>query len=495
MFESAELGHKLSKEAYAQIEPQLRTDLLNAQFELLDVRDFATVILINGVDGAGRGETVNLLNAWMDPRHIEVHAFDQPTDEARERPFMWRFWRALPPKGKIGILFGNWYSDAIGERSNRRIKKAQLDQRLSEFNRFEAMLAAEGVLLIKLWFHLSQDGQKKRLKALEANPATRWRVRDADWELYEQYGRYREVAEHVLRRTSTGLAPWVIVDGSDPQYRAVFVGRTLLDQLQHRIELARKGFRARQMAAPLLPAQDSRNLLNALVLDQPLDKKEYERELERLQGRLALAVRGEAFAKRSLVLVFEGMDAAGKGGAIRRVTAALDTRQYHVVPIAAPTDEESAQPYLWRFWRRLPRRGKLTLFDRSWYGRVLVERVEGFCSEADWMRAYAEINDFEDQLVSAGTIVVKFWLSVSDAEQLRRFHAREEEAFKRYKITPDDWRNREKWPLYEPAICDMIDRTSTENAAWTLVEADNKYYARVKILRVLVDKLESALKS
>ncbi|WP_374244305.1 polyphosphate:AMP phosphotransferase [Zoogloea sp.] len=494
MFESAELGHTLSKEEYAAIEPQLRTDLLGAQLDLLEHKDFATVILINGIDGAGRGETVNLLNEWMDPRHIEVHAFDQPTDEERQRPFLWRFWRALPAKGKIGILFGNWYSEPIAERSFGRIKKARLDQRLSEFNRFEAMLAAEGVLLVKFWFHLSRAGQKKRLKALEANPDTRWRVREADWEIYEHYDRYREVAEHVLRRTSTGIAPWVIVDGSDPQYRAVHVGRTLLDGLQRRIAHVRKGFRQRQTAAPLVAAPDARNLLNALVLDQPMDKKDYERQLEKLQGRLALAVRSEAFARRSLVLVFEGMDAAGKGGAIRRVTAALDTRQYHVVPIAAPSDEERAQPYLWRFWRRLPRQGKAAIFDRSWYGRVLVERVEGFCSEADWMRAYAEINDFEDQLVSAGAIVVKFWLSVSDAEQLRRFKAREEEAFKRYKITPDDWRNREKWPQYAPAVCDMIDRTSTENAAWTLVEADNKYYARVKILRVLVDKLESALK-
>jgi polyphosphate kinase 2 (PPK2 family) len=187
------------------------------------------------------------------------------------------------------------------------------------------------------------------------------------------------------------------------------------------------------------------------------------------------------------------MDAAGKGGAIRRITEALDTRQYQVIPIAAPTDEEAAQPYLWRFWRRLPQRGKVAIFDRSWYGRVLVERVEGFCSEADWMRAYAEINDFEDQLVSAGAVVVKFWLSVSQDEQLARFKARESETFKRYKITPDDWRNREKWPLYEPAVCDMIDRTSTSNALWTLVEADNKYFARVKILRTLVDKLEAVL--
>ncbi len=494
MFESAELGHTLSKEAYAEIEPQLRTDLLGAQFELLESKACAVVILINGIDGAGRGETVNLLNEWMDPRHIEVHAFDRPTDEERERPFLWRFWRALPAKGKIGVLFGNWYSDPIHDRSQGHIKKAHLDQRLSEFNRFEAMLAAEGVVLVKFWFHLSRQGQKKRLKALEANPDTRWRVREADWAFYEQYDDYRQVAEHVLRRTSTGVAPWVIVDGSDPQYRAVHVGRILLERLQRRLEHVRKGFRARQTAAPLLAAADERNLLNALVLNQPMDKKEYDRQLEKLQGRLALAVRSEAFAGRSLVLVFEGMDAAGKGGAIRRVTEALDTRQYHVVPIAAPSDEERAQPYLWRFWRRLPRRGKVAIFDRSWYGRVLVERVEGFCSEADWMRAYAEINDFEDQLVSAGAIVVKFWLSVSDAEQLRRFKARETEAFKRYKITPEDGRNRDKWPLYEPAVCDMIDRTSTENAGWTLVEADNKYYARVKILRALVDKLESALK-
>lgn len=493
MFESAELGHRLSKADYDAVEPQLRTDLLEVQFELLEQKGFAAVILINGIDGAGRGETVNLLNEWMDPRHIEVHTFDKPTDEERERPFLWRFWRALPPKGKIGVLFGNWYSEAIGDRAFGRIKKARLDQQLAEFNRFEAMLAAEGVLLLKFWFHLSKQAQKKRLKALEANPDTRWRVRDSDWQVYEEYERYKDVAEHVLRQTSTGIAPWVIVDGSDPQYRAVQVGRTLLEGLRRRCEHVARGFRTRQTAAPLASAVDERNLLNAMVLNQPLDKKDYDKQLEKLQGRLALAVRSEAFASRSLVLVFEGMDAAGKGGAIRRVTQALDTRQYHVTPIAAPSDEERAQPYLWRFWRHLPRRGRVAIFDRSWYGRVLVERVEGFCSEPDWMRAYAEINDFEDQLVSAGVIVVKFWLSISDEEQLRRFKAREEQAFKRYKITDEDWRNREKWPLYEPAVCDMIDRTSTENAGWTLVEADNKYYARVKVLQTLVDKLEVAL--
>ena len=291
MFESAELGHKLSKAEYAEIEPVLRTELLENQLDLLDKKDFAAVVLINGIDGAGRGETVNLLNEWMDPRHIEVHAFDRPTDEERERPFLWRFWRALPPRGKIGILFNNWYSEPLGDRAFGRIKKARLDQRLSEFNRFEAMLAAEGVVLVKFWFHLSRDGQKKRLKALEANPATRWRVRASDRLVYDHYDRYRATAEHVLRRTSTAHSPWVIVDGSDPQYRAVFVGRTLLHRLQAHLEHVRKGYRARLVSAPLVAAADRRTLLNALALDQPMERKAYEAQREALQGRLSLALR------------------------------------------------------------------------------------------------------------------------------------------------------------------------------------------------------------
>lgn len=212
-----------------------------------------------------------------------------------------------------------------------------------------------------------------------------------------------------------------------------------------------------------------------------------------MQGRLDTLVRDARFAKRSLVVVFEGMDAAGKGGAIRRVTAALDVRRYQVVPIAAPTDEELAQPYLWRFWRRMPGHGRVVIFDRSWYGRVLVERVEGLCAPADWMRAYAEINDFEEQLIENGTVVVKFWLAIDPEEQLRRFRERETDPLKRYKITPEDWRNREKWPQYELAVGDMIERTSTEIAPWTLVEANNKYYARVKVLHTLCERMEASL--
>ncbi|AYH42783.1 polyphosphate:AMP phosphotransferase [Azoarcus sp. DN11] len=495
MFESAELGHRIDKAEYDAAEPQLRAQLLDAQFDLLELKAFAVVVLINGVDGAGKGETVNLLNEWMDPRHIHTLAFDSPTTDEAERPFMWRFWRALPPRGRIGILFGNWYTDPIGERVEKVSKKADLDQRLDEINRFEAMLVREGVLLLKLWFHLPKDGQRKRLKALEKDPRTRWRVTEQDWHAFERYDRYREVAEHTLRRTSTGEAPWMIVDGSDSRFRELFVARALLDALRKRLDACSRQWVTRQTAPPLPPVPDARNLLNSLVLQQPLDKKEYEELLERYQGRLALLTRDEAFRSRSLVLVFEGADAAGKGGAIRRVTAALDARQYRVVPVAAPTEEERAQPYLWRFWRHLPRQGRVAIFDRSWYGRVLVERVEGFCTEADWMRAYSEINDFEDQLANAGAVVVKFWLQIGKDEQLERFRAREAEAHKRFKITPEDWRNRERWDDYARAVCDMVDRTSTETSPWTLVEADNKLFARVKVLRTLCERLESALRS
>lgn len=225
-----------------------------------------------------------------------------------------------------------------------------------------------------------------------------------------------------------------------------------------------------------------------------MSDRKYVNELEKWQGRLNLLSRHPKFRERSAILVFEGMDAAGKGGAIRRVTAALDARHYLSVLVAAPTEDERAQPYLWRFWRHIPQwAGQFVIFDRSWYGRVLVERVEGFCAESDWLRAYGEINDFESQLVEHGAIVSKFWLTISADEQLKRFKARERDRFKRFKITPDDWHNREKWPAYEQAICDMVDRTSTDIAPWQLIAANNKNYARIAVLRSSCERIEAAL--
>lgn len=491
MFESAELGHKIDKATYAREVPALRESLLNAQFDLAQSGRFPVIIVIGGVDGAGKGETVNLLNEWMDPRHIRTVAFPAPSDEERERPRMWRYWRALPPRGKIGILFGAWHTDPILARVLSRTTDAELDRSAQEVVRFERMLTDEGALILKFWFHLSKDRQRQRLRALEKDPKTRWRVTPVDWERFKSYDKFRRISERFLRQTSTANARWNVVEGMDAGYRSLTVGRILLDALRSRLDAP-----APAAAAPAPPEVrlDAVNVLRELDLGKRIPAADYPLELERWQGKLNLLSRHPKFAKLAVVAVFEGADAGGKGGAIRRVTAALDARQYLGVAVAAPTEEERAQPYLWRFWRHFPRRGRFTIFDRSWYGRVLVERVEGLCAEADWRRAYAEINDLEDQLVRNQNVLVKFWLAVDQEEQLRRFEDRERTAFKHFKITAEDWRNREKWDAYEAAVCEMVDRTSTEIAPWTLVEANDKNFARIKVLRTLCRSIESALK-
>jgi polyphosphate:AMP phosphotransferase len=491
MFESAELGHKIGKATYDAEVPKLRKALLDAQFDLAQKADFPVIILIGGVDGAGKGETVNLLNEWMDPRHIQAHAMGEKSDEEQDRPPMWRFWRALPPKGTIGIFFGSWYTDPIIERVMGRTRAAQLSQSIERINRFEKMLTDEGALTLKFWFHLSKEAQQKRLKALEKDPKTRWRVTDTDWERFKLYDKFRKVSEYTLRETSTGEAPWIVVEGSDFRYRGLTVGQILLDAMRKRLDNPAKP--APAGVAPLRAPLDKLDVLDKLDMSQTLSKKAYESALEKYQGKLNLLTRHPKFRGLSLIVLFEGSDAAGKGGAIRRITGALDARHYRIIPIAAPTEEERVQPYLWRFWRHIPRTGRVTIFDRSWYGRVLVERVEKYCSEADWMRAYSEINDFEEQLVANNTVLVKFWLAITKEEQLRRFKEREQIGFKRFKITDEDWRNREKWDDYEQAVCDMVDRTSTGVAPWTLVEANDKNFARIKILKTLCQRIESAM--
>jgi polyphosphate:AMP phosphotransferase len=353
------------------------------------------------------------------------------------------------------------------------------------------MLVDDGALIIKFWLHLSKEKQKKRLKALENNPLTRWRVTERDWKHFKAYDKFQSVHEKVIRHTSTAEAPWLIVEGEDPCYRSLTIGKMILKSITARLEQKAP---PQATAGLLLPPIDNLDILKTLDMTRVLDKHEFKFELEKYQGRLNSLTRDPKFKNITVVVVFEGNDAAGKGGSIRRVTGALDARQYQVVPIAAPTEEERAQSYLWRFWRHIPRRGRVTIFDRSWYGRVLVERVEKFISDSDWMRAYGEINDFEAQLVRHDIMVVKFWLAITKDEQLRRFEDREQTGFKNFKITDDDWRNRKKWKQYEHAVCDMVDRTSTEIAPWILVEANDKNFARIKILKTLCDQIENKLK-
>ena len=491
MFESAEIGHFIDKETYDQEVPALREALLEAQYDLQQQKRCAVIVLINGIEGAGKGETVKLLNEWMDPRRIEVRTFDRQTDEELAHPPAWRYWRQLPAKGRMGVFFGNWYSQMLQGRVHGVFKNAVLDQAINGAERLEKMLSDEGALIFKFWFHLSKKQMKARLNALKDDPLHSWRISPLDWQQSKTYDKFVRYGERAIRRTSRDYAPWNIVEGIDPYYRSLTVGKILLEGLQAALHTPKVA--ARPAGVPPLPdKQGELTLLDCLDLTRHLEKEDYQEQLITEQARLSGLMRDKRMRRHSLIAVFEGNDAAGKGGSIRRVAAALDPRQYIIVPIAAPSEDERAQPYLWRFWRHIPARGKFTIFDRSWYGRVLVERVEGFCTKADWMRAYGEINDFEEQLTAAGAIVVKFWLAIDKDTQLERFQEREEIPFKRFKITEEDWRNREKWDVYRSAVCDMVDRTSTEISPWTLVEANDKRWARVKVLRTINEALEAA---
>jgi len=493
MFEIAELGHSVSKIDYNAQIPELRTELLMVQQQLKSC-DFPVIILISGVDGGGKGEVINLLNEWFDPRYMRTVAFDTPSDEEKERPKFWRFWRTLPPKGSIGIYVGSWYSDPLSQRVYGKTDNNIIQVELMEIRQLEQELIDDGALIIKCWLHLKKDAQKKRLKALEKDPDTCWQVTDRDKKHLKLYDAFLSVAEKVLTETSTGDAPWLVVEGADIRYSSLTVAQHILSRIQQHISkrTAAKGIRANDTLKKIVHL-NQQNLLDSLDLSLKLDKKTYSQQLSLYQGKINKLSRQAHNQKRSSILVFEGWDAGGKGGAIRRLTHAVDARGYQIIPIAAPTDEEQQQHYLWRFWRHIPRAGLLTIYDRSWYGRVLVERVEGFATEKQWMQAYSEIVNFEEAMTAHGIMVLKFWLHIDKDEQLARFKAREQISYKKHKITEEDYRNREKWDDYQLAVNEMVTRTSTQSAPWVLVEGNDKKYARVKVLKVFCEHLEEML--
>lgn len=492
MFQSASLPHVLSSADFDAVEARLREQLLNAQFEVAEKKRAAVMVLINGSDGAGKGEVVNRLYDWLDDHFVETLSYGRPTDEERARPGAWRYWRDVPAKGRIGLVLGSWHHRALRNRALGRLDRNAYDNVLEEMIRAEEMLRHEGVHLLKIWLQMDAGAARRRLKKLrEANGALR-RPAVIEWDEFESgkaRARLDDAAREMIERTSTGDAPWAVAPAADPHYRDAAVGDLLLQTLMRAAAEAPASPRTIAMARPAggLPRP---TLVSALDLAQTADRATYGDELRELQRRLTEASTSKRFRDRGLIVVFEGNDAAGKGGAIRRVREALDPRRFRVHGVAAPTDEERARPYLWRFWRNIPRRGDVAIFDRSWYGRVLVERVEGYATSEDWMRAYQEINDFERELSDNDYIVVKLWLAISADEQLRRFQDREAKPFKRYKLTPDDWRNREKWALYEEAMTDMVDRTSSRHAPWTLIEANDKKFARLKVLRTIVERLD-----
>jgi polyphosphate:AMP phosphotransferase len=488
MLKELELGRRLSKDHYDAVLPGLRAALLDAQARLRDA-GLSVVVLMNGGDGAGKSETVNALHEWLDARFLVSQSYTKPSEEESAHPEYWRYWMWLPPAGRIGIFSGSWYTAPIAAAVYGKSSELALSERVARINAFERTLADNGTLFVKLWFHIGKKAQRRRLKALESDKTTRYRVSKQDWKNHEHFDDFVRISEGVISQTSTAQAPWTVIDGEDARYRNITAARHVLDAIEARLA----SLRPAEPAARLPPIENPDTLLDRLEPGVALEKSEYEARVGRLQARLNSAVRKLQKRKCSAILVFEGPDAAGKGGAIRRITWALDARMYRLIPIAAPSDEERAHHYLWRFWRYLPRHGRLTIFDRSWYGRVLVERVEGFAQETEWQRAYQEINEFERELTSSGVILIKFWLQISSEEQLRRFDERRNDPAKRYKITAEDYRNRAQANQYEAAAAEMIERCSPPNAPFTLIEANDKRFARVKVLESVCEQLEAQL--
>jgi polyphosphate:AMP phosphotransferase len=484
-------GRRLTKLEYEHELPRLQDQLLDAQFELRKSRARAVAMIVTGIPAAGRSEVVNELLGWLDPKFVTVYGFREPDEAEHKKPLLWRYWRVMPPRGRIAILHAGWYGEFLRESVlHPKRPAADVRREVERIRSLERMLVADGVAVVKVHLHVGPEIQRKRLKKLHGDKRTRWRVTREDLWLAGHFRRVEKAVEHCLEATEQPVAPWHLVDGTDRQHRALEAGRVLLQGMQG--GLGKATGRARAPAAARLRAAKKVQLPTG-HRGPRVAEEDYDQELEQLQGRLALLSRRRKFARHSVVVAFEGMDAAGKGGAIRRITAALDARQYRVVPISAPSQDELARPYLWRFWVQLPPRGNYTIFDRSWYGRVLVERVRGLASRPDWQRAYGEINEFETELAEHRVIVAKFWMSVSKGEQLARFKERDRNPLKRFKVDPEDWANRTHWAAYERAAREMIARTDGKQAPWYVIPADDKRHARLLVLRRLCERIEAAL--
>jgi AMP-polyphosphate phosphotransferase len=493
LFQSAETPRRLSKEQYDLREPKLRALLLKIQAAARKAKA-PVVIIVSGADGAGKGEFVHRLNEWFDPRGVNTHAFWKWSDEENERPYFWRFWRTLPRRGEIAVLFGSWYTDPIIQRVYGETDDVIMDEEARRITNFETMLAKDGAIFVKLWFHLSKKDQREKMKELEKNPRGHARVLPDDWKHLKLYRKFTRSSQRMMRKTHSALAPWKLINACDARYRDMNSARVILATLKEGLKRNSQKPRGNTIFSSARSlSTSSEDYLAEIDLSSKLSDKEYTSQIAKYQLRLN-ELSWEANKRGvSSIIVFEGWDAAGKGSAIKRITKGIDPRLYRVVTFAAPTEEEKQFHYLWRFWREIPGAGKTTIYDRSWYGRVLVERIEGFASRLEWTRAYKEIVDFEDQLIAKGIVLTKFWIHISSEEQMRRFEERQKVLIKRHKITDEDWRNREKWNEYEIAVNDMVSRTSTEASPWTLIPGNDKKFARIEILKTVCQNLKRIL--
>lgn len=530
MLDQISLNRTISKNEYKEQLRPLQQRLYDLEQALFETR-IPTLIIFEGWASTGKIRMISLLTRRLDPRGLRVHPITPPRTYEQQYPWLYRFWLKTPSYGSIAIFDRSWYREMLEQRVRGDLDSAGWRARCEDIAAFERQMADDGAIIVKCWLHIPKHEQARRFRKLLKKRITAWQVTEEDRWQHEHYGQMHDAVEDLITRTDAPHAPWSILPATSNHFARIAAFETLISALERRLGQAAPprtfdegvfdnsgvGFRRGldelrtgmptvvngRQAVPPEPAASiitkpaptalATGILRHIDLSQTIDQKTYEHKLARLQAKIHLLGYQVYQQHRPVVLVFEGWDAAGKGGTIKRITEKLDPRGYVVHAIAAPSGEDKAHHYLYRFWRRLPPRGMIAIFDRSWYGRVLVERVEGFAREDEWQRAYAEINEFERQLIEFGTIICKFWLHLSPDEQLRRFQERQNVPYKAWKLTDEDWRNREKWAAYEAATDEMLLRTSTPAAPWTIVETEDKRFGRIKALQTLVSRLEGEL--
>ena len=486
MLETVDLDASLNKDEYKKTQEAL--DLRLAELQRgLRTAGVPVIVVFEGWDAAGKGTVMARLLQALDPRGFKVHTVKPPTEEERMRPAMWRFWRMLPDNGIIHFYDRSWYLQVLEERLDGELSADQMRSAYERIRVFERQLTDDGALIVKFFLHISKKEQSKRFKKLLADTAFAWRVGAEEKEQNKHYEEYAGAVEDMLRETSTPNAPWTLVPATDERFARVKAAETLVAAFANPLT------HTASLTAVTEPAPRRTSPLDRVDLSLTAPEEVYAQEMPRLQEELRRLQHVCYKRRKPVVIVYEGWDAGGKGGNIRRLLRQLDPRGFDVIPIAAPQGDERTHHYLWRFWRAVPKAGHFAIFDRSWYGRVMVERIEGFATYPEWARAYREINEFEADLANYGTVMIKFWLHISKEEQLARFEDRQNTPEKRWKITDEDWRNREKWDAYWMAVSDMIERTSTLHAPWTIVEGVDKRHARLKTLRVATERIAAAL--
>ncbi len=479
-------ARKEAKDSLKNEVKELRTRLISHMQEIRDAK-LPIIVLVEGWAAAGKGTLIKELISEIDPRFYNVTSpVITPEKEARY-PFLYPYASAIPENGKIMFFDSGWMEDAVRKYLHREITKEIYKDRIRSVNEFERQLRDGGYLVFKIFLDIGKKEQRKRISSLRGNYSSEWRVSDEDMWQHNEYDLFRATYESFMEKTGKEI-PWHVMDGTKKRKTVRDTLKLLLKGVEKALEEGRYVGKPFKEEFPLIKMPK----LREVDLSPTISEEEYKTELKKLQKRLA-ELHDIVYRKKiPVILCYEGWDAAGKGGNIRRITKPLDPRGFDVMPIASPIPPELNRQFLWRFWTRLPRSGHIVIFDRTWYGRVMVERLEGFCTEDDWKRAYNEMNEFERQLTDWGAVVLKFWIHIDSDTQLARFTDRQNTPEKQWKLTDEDWRNREKWPQYEEAIDEMIEKTSTENAPWYIIESNDKKYARIRTLKIVIKALEKA---